>query len=122
MTTMLIGALAEACGFSRDAIRFYEKEGLISAKRGPQGYRHYSTDSVRRLQLIKKAKDLGFSLAEIRSLVDVWADHILPATEKRRIIQVKLDAVDERIQSLQVLRHELHKSLLEIRDDCQEPG
>lgn len=119
--SMLIGQLAETCGLSRDAIRFYEKEGLISASRGPQGYRQYSAEAAQRLTLIKKAKDLGFSLGEIRSLADVWASHVLPAAEKRQIIQVKIDAVDERLASLQMLRAALCAAQEEIRDDCQMP-
>ena len=63
---MKIGEVAAAAGLGIDAIRFYEREGLIAAPaRRPSGYRDYAPDVVVSLRFIKRAKELGFSLNEI---------------------------------------------------------
>lgn len=122
---MRIGKLAENTGMTRDAIRFYERIGLIRPERGPEGhhgYRRYDASAVRRLALIKQAKALGFSLAEIQELLDAWADHSFRPEQKRAILAEKIAVVDQKILELQALPSELKLTLAGIRDDCQSAG
>lgn len=119
---MRIGDLAEQTGMSRDAIRFYERIGLIKPKRGQEGrhgYRHYDLSAVRRLGLIIRAKALGFSLGEIQELLDAWANHTFRPEQKRAVISEKIGVIDRKILELQELSSELKLALDGIRDECQ---
>lgn len=118
---MRIGELAEKTGVSRDAIRFYERLGLISSERGQEGrygYRHYPASAIRRLSLIGQAKALGFTLVELKELLDAWADFTLEAEQKRAILGEKIKAIDSKISLLQATSNELKKTLAGIKDQC----
>ena len=70
---MLIGELATASGLSREALRFYEQQGLIRARRLDNGYRDYPPEVVTLVQYIRTAQQLGFTLAEIGDrLPAIW--------------------------------------------------
>lgn len=119
---MRIGELAEQTGMTRDAIRFYERLGLIRPERGPEGrhgYRRYDAAAVRRLGLIRQAKALGFSLGEIQELLDAWANHSLRPEQKRAVLAEKIGLVEQKILELQALSSELKLALAGIRDECQ---
>ena len=67
---MKIGELAKRTGIGIDAVRYYEREGLLpQAARQPSGYRIYGEDDVRRIHFVRRAKALGFTLTEIRELL-----------------------------------------------------
>ncbi|MGN6150809.1 MAG: MerR family DNA-binding protein [Lysobacteraceae bacterium] len=120
---MWIGTVAARCDVSRDTIRLYEAQGLVRSRRGGQGahgYRTYSEDDVRRVRLIRQAQTLGFSLKEIASLIDVWADRTLAPAAKRRVLAEKIGDVDRRIDALRTLRAQLAEALAGVRDDCRE--
>jgi MerR family transcriptional regulator, copper efflux regulator len=120
---ILIGTLAARCGISRDAIRLYEARGLIRPQRGQQGahgYRTYEESDVRRVTLIQQAQSLGFSLREIAELIDAWADHMLPTTRKRMILDEKIDAIDARIAAMHSLRSQLVDARAVITEDCSD--
>ncbi|MBS0370975.1 MAG: MerR family transcriptional regulator [Proteobacteria bacterium] len=122
---MRIGELAEQTGMTRDAIRFYERLGLIKPERGQEGrhgYRRYDTTAVRRLGLIKQGKTLGFSLEEIRELLDAWANHTLKPEQKRSVLADKIAVVDRKISELQTLSQELRLAMSNVRDDCHQPS
>ncbi|SUA92280.1 Copper export regulator [Pandoraea pulmonicola] len=110
---------------SRDAIRFYERIGLIKPQRGQEGrhgYRRYDASAVRRVGLIKQAKALGFSLGEIQGLLDAWANHTFRPEEKRAVIAEKIEVIDRKILELQDLSNELKLALAGIRDECSQTG
>lgn len=65
-TTLTITRLAREAGVKTSTVRFYERRGLVRPKRQANGYRSFSTDDVRRLQFIRRAAGLGFTLAEIQ--------------------------------------------------------
>ena len=70
--SMTIGRLAKATEVNIDTIRFYERQGLLPAPhRRPSGYREYGGESVQRLNFIRRAKHLGFSLTEIAELLSL---------------------------------------------------
>lgn len=120
---MRIGELAQQTGVTRDAIRFYERIGLVKPERGQEGrhgYRRYDVSAVRRLGLIKQAKALGFSLGEIQELLDAWANHTFRPEQKRAVIADKIDVINQKVLELQALSKELQLALAGIRDDCQQ--
>ncbi|MEL6903398.1 MAG: MerR family transcriptional regulator, partial [Cyanobacteria bacterium J06606_4] len=74
---MLIGELAKQSNLSKDTIRFYEKIGLLSAgerRAGSRVYKEFPPHTLMRLQLIRQAKKLGFTLSEIKGAIDSWED------------------------------------------------
>ena len=71
---LTIGVLARESGVNLETIRFYERSGLLPPpQRSAAGYRHYQAGDVRRLRFIRRGRELGFSLEEIRSLLDLAA-------------------------------------------------
>ncbi len=95
---MQIGELSKRCGVGIDAVRFYERQGLLpQAQRIASGYRVYGADDVKRLQFVCRAKALGFALTEIGDLLalsdhrdDDMATLKSVATEKLADVQAKL--------------------------------
>lgn len=111
-----IGDLAKRCGVSSDALRFYEKHGLIKpAGRSESGYRLYDDNNQRQVGFILKAKALGLSLDEIKELLEIK----LEATEHscaevKTITSTKLKLIDDKIAELTRIRVALKK----INDAC----
>lgn len=113
---MLIGELAQASGLSREALRFYEQQGLIRARRLSNGYRDYPDEALMLVQYIRTAQQLGFSLAEIGDrMPDIW-DAEDPEPAIAQVLSAKLLEIDERIAALQQLRETLARR---IGLDCQ---
>src|SRR5215469_14155848 len=99
-----IGSAAKATGLSVDAIRFYQKSGLLRAPaRTTGGYRVFSEAEIAQLQFIARAQDLGFSLAEIRELQSLRNENGRACPEIRGLIRRKLQNVREKIASLRQL-------------------
>jgi DNA-binding transcriptional MerR regulator len=79
MSALTRGRLAKATGTKIETIRFYEKVGLLAApERTSSNYRAYRQADVERLSFIRRARDLGFSLDQVRSLLDFCDDQIRP--------------------------------------------
>ena len=115
---MRIGQLATATGFSRDALRFYEKRGLLTARRGSNGYREYPPEAAQWLRYIRTAQSLGFTLAEIEADLPLVADPDASAPALRDALRRKLDDIDRRVRGLAALREELARRLDEAMSDC----
>jgi len=104
---MLIGELALASGLSREALRFYEKQGLIGATRSANGYRAYAPETLMLVSYIRTAQQLGFSLAEIgHRLPELWRQSE-PSLAIAQVLQEKLLEIDQRIAALKALREDL---------------
>ena len=105
---LTIGKVAERAQVSADSIRFYEREGLISpATKSESGYRLYTEEAVRRLGFIKHAQQCGFSLVEIRELLQLRSDDraccddiYRVAVEKKLHLETKIKALDAMSQAL----------------------
>ncbi|NLE26812.1 MAG: Hg(II)-responsive transcriptional regulator [Clostridiaceae bacterium] len=105
MNNMTIGKLAKQCGVGVETIRFYEREGLIEEpQRRDSGYRQYPEETARRVRFIKRAKELGFTLKEIRELLDLRLDGEQACDEVRSLAEAKIADIEEKIALLQRMR------------------
>ena len=112
-----IGALARQSEVAIDTIRFYEREGLLPApKRRASGYREYDSGAVGRVRFIRRAKDLGFTLDEIRELLALEADRDNGVEGVKRRASQRLQELSERIRQLTAMRD----ALAQLVDEC--PG
>lgn len=118
MTTMKIGEVARRSGVGVETIRYYEREGLLQEPaRRPSGYRQYDEATLDRLEYIRRAKDLGFTLGEIRELLELsflphgGCDHI------RQRAEAKQADIDAKIRSLQQMKRALDKIVRQCRQN-----
>jgi DNA-binding transcriptional MerR regulator len=118
-----IGDVARLSGIGIEALRFYEKSGLLDKPaRTYSGYRVYSRDVLERLAFIKQAQALGFSLDEIRRIVDDARMGHSPCDEVREIVRRRLAEVEERIRELKRYRKAIAGTLEEWDRVGQAPG
>ncbi len=105
---MNIGQASKASGVSAKMIRYYEQTGLIpAADRKSSGYRDYSDTDVHMLRFIRRARDLGFSVAEISDLLGLWRDDTRQSAEVKRLAQGHIDNLEKKIKGLQDMAHTL---------------
>lgn len=105
---MKIGELSQKTGLTRDGIRFYEREGLLQPdQRTQSGYRAYTEAAVERIQAIKKARELGFTLPEIAELLQLAEHQQADAKDVHERALIKLADLDRRIEALQRMRDSL---------------
>lgn len=119
MALMTIGELARRAGMRTSALRYYEQQGLvIPAGRTVAGYRLYKPAAERTLRFIQRAQRLGFSLADIRVLLEGGPEGTLNvvALAKRRF-----QSIESQLTELLVMRHELEHLLREFRSGPAEP-
>jgi len=108
MASLKVSEVAQQAGVSRDAVRFYEKEGLLPAPpRSPSGYREYDATAPQRIQFIKGAQEMGLKLAEIKELLEIQDKGACPCGHTRTIVERRLDEIDAEIARLSELRGEL---------------
>ncbi|CAM4173668.1 MerR family transcriptional regulator [Roseateles saccharophilus] len=110
---MRIGTLASLTGLSRDSLRFYEKRGLLQARRASNGYRDYPEEAVQWLGYVRTAQQLGFTLAEIAADLPLLAEGQDAGPALRATLARKLADIDARIAALQSLRTGLAARLAE---------
>jgi MerR family transcriptional regulator, copper efflux regulator len=111
---MSIGELAKKTGLSKDTIRFYTKLGLIESRdrqAGSRVYQDFSPEMVERLLMITQGKSLGFTLSEIKQLLDSSTDGTLSMAEKIKATAGKLAQIREKIQQLQSIEMQLSTKL-----------
>lgn len=115
MSTYTIGKLAAGAGVHVETIRYYERRGLIEQPpRSPGGYRQYSAEDLWRLRFIARGKELGFTLAEIATVLG--PDGGGSTASVLAAARAKLAAVEEQIQELARVRCRLHQ-LAELCED-----
>ncbi len=120
---MKIGDLAFRTGFSTDAIRYYEKEGLLPfPKRADNGYRDYGPEAVDDLEFIRKAQVTGLRLNDIREVLDIVSGGSPPCDHVRSVLRERLEDVDRKLAELRALRTTLRKSLVRLDGAPAEAG
>ncbi len=119
---MLIGELSKRSGFSRDTIRYYEKIGLIvlpKKARRENNYKDYPEETLLLLKTLKKYKELGFTLEEIRELVVLQSIKVLDISKLIKLIEIKLSGVDEEIEKLHDIKLKLNRELYSLMEEEQ---
>lgn len=111
MKALTIGKAARAAGVGVETIRFYERRGLIKQPPKPDraGYRDYSADTVRRIQFIRQAQQIGFSLREIQELLSLRADPSADCSDVREKAAAKVEEVNRKIAELEKVRAALEE-------------
>lgn len=111
-----IGELAKLSNISQETLRYYEKKGLLTpSTRSEAGYRLYSQQSVHSIRFILSAKEVGFTLGEIRELLtlEIRKDEA-SCQEVKLFVEDKIKIINQRIRELQTIK----KSLLQMNDSC----
>ena len=105
---LTIGQVAKAANVHVETLRYYERRGLVpKPPRSPSQYRHYPEDTVPRVQFIKHAQELGFSLREIRELLSLRATPKARCADVKRRAESKIGEIAAKISALQVMRRAL---------------
>lgn len=117
---MLINELSKRTGLSAHTIRFYEKSNLIKGKRKEEiksnKYLHYDEETVEKLELIKDAKSIGFTLNEINQLMDAWYNKKFSVAKKMTILDEKIFSINQKIKDLQQMK----KMISEFKKDVKK--
>jgi len=115
MTEYFVGQLAKEAGMNVETIRYYEKQKLLPKPRRKESrYRVYDSDDLKRLLFIKRAKELGFTLKEIKELMDLRIESTATCGDVKHMAQHKLQDVDNRIIDLKKIR----SVLVKLIDQC----
>ena len=105
---MTIGEAARKAGLPAKTIRYYEDIGLIgAASRTAAGYRVYSTAEIRKLQFIQRARNLGFSVKQVRELLALWQDRERNSADSKAVAEAHIAEIDERMAELNAMRDAL---------------
>ena len=109
MSSMKIGEVAKLSGTGIETIRYYERQGLLlEPERRPSGYRQFDETTVERLSYIRQAKELGFTLAEIRELLELSFAHS-DCSHIHQRAEDKIRDIENKIRSLQQMKRSLRK-------------
>jgi len=112
---MTIGEAAQRSGVSAKMLRHYESLGLLPAiARSESGYRLYSDKDVHTLRFIRRARDLGFSIAEITELLKLWQNRRRSSAEVKRIALAHVADLERRLAEMQAMK----RSLEELASCC----
>jgi MerR family mercuric resistance operon transcriptional regulator len=106
---MRIGQVATQAGVNIDTVRYYERRGLLDepVREPSSGYREYAPETVRLIRFIKRAQDLGFTLAEVEELVRLRENETATCAEVRASARKKIEAIDAKLRDLQRIKRAL---------------
>lgn len=111
---MRIGKLAEATGTTAKTLRFYEDRGLLPPPRRTAGdYRDYGEDALARLDFIKRGRTAGLSLAQIRQVIEIRDEGVVPCGHVKQLLESRLADLDQQIRQLRAVR----EVVAHLRDD-----
>ncbi|MBX9812151.1 MAG: heavy metal-responsive transcriptional regulator [Burkholderiales bacterium] len=118
---LTIGKVAARAQVSADSIRFYEREGLLSpAQKSESGYRLYTEEAVRRINFIKHAQQCGFSLSEIRELLELKGHDQSCCNDVYRVAVEKKLQLESKIKALKTMSQALNQ-LIEVCSHDAKP-
>jgi len=113
---LTIGQLADLAQTRPSTLRYYEKEGLLTPHgRTDSGYRLYKPETAERLHLIQRAQRLGFSLADIRTLLAGWDEGKIDGNTLSQLAENRFIALEKQLTELLVMRHELDLFLQDVQ-------
>ena len=119
MKHLTIGQVAKRAGVGVETVRFYEREGLLEEpQRRPSGYRQFDEGIVARLRFIRRAKELGFTLKEIKELLSLKLDPSTTCAEVKERAEAKIADIEEKIRSLQRMK----RALVKVTKSCSGSG
>jgi DNA-binding transcriptional MerR regulator len=106
--SLRVSEVAAEAGVSPDAVRFYEREGLVpEPPRSPAGYREYDATVPQRIRFIKGAQEMGLRLAEIRELLEIQDRGACPCGHTKTLVQRRIAEIDAEMKRLTALRSNL---------------
>ena len=118
---MKISELEQRTGVSRHALRYYEKQGLLlEVDRRINNYRDYPEEAVQRINMLRQLKEFGFTLKEIREVLDALRMDTLNCTQGAKLMAQKRVVIDEKIAEMQVLRKLLIKEEKRLRYSAEQ--
>lgn len=110
MKPLTIGQVARRTGIGVETVRFYEREGLLEEpERKPSGYRQFDEGIVTRLRFIRRAKELGFTLNEIKELLSLKLEPSTTCADVKNRAEAKIEDIEKRIRTLQRMKQALGK-------------
>ena len=119
MNSLKTGELAKQAGVNVETLRFYEREGLLAEPpRRASGYREYPPDTVQRIRFIQRAKELGFTLREIKGLLELRVDPETTCAEVKEHAAEKIADVKQKISDLKTIERALNK----LMNTCRGTG
>jgi MerR family transcriptional regulator, copper efflux regulator len=116
---MNIGEVAEATRLPAKTIRYYEDIGLVRPARGANGYREFSETDLHKLAFLARARSLGFSIEDCRSLLSLYQDRDRASADVKRIAAGHLDRIAHKIAELEGLRHTLENLMDQCHGDAR---
>jgi DNA-binding transcriptional MerR regulator len=115
---MRIGELAAATGETVKTLRFWEDQGLLEAERSEAGYRYFAEMMAERSRFIRQAQSLGFTLSEVRGILDLRDEGLQPCDDVRARLRSHLEAIRDRQRELSTLADELEARLRRAEADA----
>lgn len=117
-STLRIGEVAAQADVNVQTLRYYERRGLLAEpERTPSGYRLYPSETVQVVRFIKRAQELGFSLAEVDQLLQLRVDRVSSCEDVQALAEAKIDSIEGKMRQLSAL-----KSALEVLVQSCESG
>ena len=117
-----IGQLAKQTGIAVGTLRYYSDLGLLQpVQRGDNGYRYYGVDAAKQVEFIKKAQTLGFTLEEIKQILDVRDRGEIPCSLVQSLLDNKIEQLQIKIKQMTLFKAELEEYRTAWKDPKPEP-
>ncbi len=117
---MLISELAKQTGVAIHTLRYYENYGLFKGESDPNvktnNYKQYDKILIEQIQLIKEAKEIGFTLSEIKKLLEDWFNDQLSEETKVKILKDKIKEIDSKIRQFKQVKKMLVDGIQDVKD------
>jgi DNA-binding transcriptional MerR regulator len=118
---MLINELSKRTGISTFTIRFYEKSGLLEGKQDESitsnNYFHYDEISVEKLEFIRDAKSVGFTIKEIGQIIDAWYNNRYSKAQKLEILDEKLTSLESKLKEIKEMKQQILQFKIDVAND-----
>lgn len=114
---MNIGEVSKLTNLPAKTLRYYEEIGLITPQRADNGYRHYTTSQVKSLRFLARARHLGFSIDECRSLIGLYENKTRKSADVRQITLEHIKTIDDKIIQMQSIRETLSRLVTACKGD-----